>query len=109
MNRLTLITFIGSILMLSILVIGGCSKKPINTELQLNHPANPAAEESVFIKPPDPFALEATYTEPQESPSTSSLPKKHQEDTGHRHDMQIMKHDSNSLNDRKVENSTHKH
>ena len=109
MNRLFLITFIGFILMLSISVIGGCSKTPINTELQLNHPANPKAEESVFIKPPNPFALEVTYTEPQESSSTSSLSKNHQEDTGHHTDMPIMKHDGNSLNDRKVENSTHKH
>ncbi len=47
-------------LMISILVVG-CATLPDNIALPIDHPANPQAEEGVFLVPPNPLAADKDH------------------------------------------------
>jgi hypothetical protein len=96
-------------LLLSGLMIAGCSNTQISTELQLNHPANEEAEESVFVRPPNPFIVDVSDIEPELSPDIPGEQEKYREGSMHHGDMQTMKNESGSHDRHAGENKKHQH
>jgi hypothetical protein len=43
------------LIFISALIYLGCTAKPVKTEFSVAHPANPLAQESSFVPPPNPF------------------------------------------------------
>ena len=91
------------------LMISGCSNTQVSTELQLNHPANADAEESIFVRPPNPFTAEVFDVEPKSSAPISDEQKKYREGSRYHRDMQTMKHQNHSHDSPAEENKKHHH
>ena len=94
---------------LSVLTIGGCSNTQINTELPLNHPANPAAEASAFVPPPNPFATDISLAEPERPRSDAGKSEKPQAGAMHHHEMQTMQPDNNTPDSSPEKKTEHHH
>ena len=94
---------------LSVLTIGGCSNTQINTELPLSHPTNPTAEESAFVPPPNPFATDASFTEPGRQKSDARKPEEQPADAMHHQEMQTMQPENDIPASRPEKNTEHQH
>jgi len=94
---------------LSVLTIGGCSNTQISTELPLNHPANPAAEASAFVPPPNPFATDASFAEPGRQKPDAGKSEKQPEDAMHPHEMQTMQPKNDTPDSSPEKNTEHQH
>jgi hypothetical protein len=80
---------VGSVF-LSVLTISACSNTQISTELPANHPANPAAEASAFVPPPNPFSADASDFESARPRSDVGNSKHPQVGTIQQHDLHTM-------------------
>jgi hypothetical protein len=96
-------------LFISGLMLGACANTQIDTGLPESHPANPAAEAAVFVPPPNPFAMNASDTQPVRPPAGSGDHPKHQEGTEHGHEMQTMKPQSAAPAGSTEKNTEHQH
>jgi len=94
---------------LAVLTIGACSNTQISTELPLNHPANPAAEASAFVPPPNPFTTDVTLSDPDRQRSDTAKSEKQQADGMHQHEMQTMQPEKNSPESSPEKKTEHKH
>ncbi|MBT8365210.1 MAG: hypothetical protein KJP23_10940 [Deltaproteobacteria bacterium] len=100
---------------LSGLMIGACATAQIDTELPANHPANPVAEATVFVPPPNPFAMNASDVQPVwPLDSIGDHPKhgdhqKHREDAEHGHGMQTIKPQSAAPASSTEKSTEHQH
>lgn len=94
---------------LAVLTSGGCSTTQINTELPLNHPANPAAEASGFVPPPNPFATDVSLAEPSRPRSDAGKSEKQQEGAMHHHEMQTMQPKNDTPDGSQKEKTEHQH
>ena len=94
---------------LAVLISGGCSTTQINTELPLNHPANPAAEESAFVPPPNSFATDLSLAEPERPRSDAGKSEKQQEGMMHHHEMQTMQPKNDAPDGSQKEKTEHQH
>jgi len=94
---------------LSVLTIGGCSNTQINTELPLNHPANPAAEASAFVLPPNFFATGVSLVEPGPPQSNAGKSEKQQNGAMHHHEMQTMQPDNDTPDSSPAKKTEHQH
>ena len=94
---------------LSVLTIGGCSNTHINTKLPLSHPANPTAEESAFVPPPNPFATDASFTEPGRQKSDARKPEEQPADAMHHQEMQTMQPENDTPASSPEKNTEHQH
>jgi len=81
---------------LAVLAIGACSNTQISTELPLSHPANPAAEASAFVLPPNPFATDVTLSDPDRPRPDTAKSDKQQAGGTHQHEMQTMQPEKDS-------------
>jgi hypothetical protein len=88
-NIFSIVRAVGSIL-LSALTISACSNTQISTELPANHPANPAAEASAFVPPPNPFSADASVSEPARPRSDGGNSEHPQVGTIQQHDLHTM-------------------
>jgi len=94
---------------LAVLTIGACSNTQFSTELPLNHPANPAAEASAFVPPPNPFATDATLSDPDHPRSDTAKSEKQQASGTHQHEMQPMQPEKNSPESDPEKKTEHQH
>jgi hypothetical protein len=94
---------------LSVLTIGACSNTQISTELPLNHPANPAAEASAFVPPPNHFTTDVSLSEPGRPRSDIGKPKQQQVGTMPQHDMQTMQPEKDPHDSIPEKKSDHRH
>jgi len=94
---------------LSVLTIGGCLNTQIKTELPLSHPANPTAEESAFVPPPNPFTTDASLKEPGRQKSDAGKSEKQQADAMHPHEMQTMQLENDTPDSNPEKNTEHQH
>lgn len=103
-------TFLGAwAVFLTGLLIGACAPAKIDTQLSAKHPANPAAEASVFAPPPNPFALNVFDAEPATPSNDAGDHSGHQEGAGHSHGMQPVAPRSAAPADSKQKNTGHQH
>ena len=72
------------------LMIVSCTTTQIDTELPVNHPANPSAEAAEFVPPPNPFARNEFAGQPALPPAGTDGHQKPSTAAGHGHDMQPM-------------------
>jgi hypothetical protein len=78
-------------LFLSGLLITACTSTQFNTELGVNHPADPAAKAAVFIPPPNPFATEDAEAQPIRPSAGAGSHQGHAESVGPGRKMETMK------------------
>jgi len=94
---------------LSGLMIGACANTKIDTELPASHPANPAAETTVLVPPPNPFAMNTSAEQPGGLPVGTGKQSKHQEGAGNSHEMQTMKPQSVAPAGSQEKSTEHQH
>ena len=56
-----------------LLMVIGCAVNPVPVELPLNHPSDPGAPESRFIRLPNPFGADMTSAHPQAHDQSESV------------------------------------
>ncbi|UCE51415.1 MAG: hypothetical protein JSV31_19420 [Desulfobacterales bacterium] len=94
-----------------IFTVFGCASEPVKVDLPVNHPANPLAQESAFIPPPNPFQNNIPMAEHETSGSPSMTHKEHQQTNQHQmmHQMEQMGKDPDSSPESVEENHDHQH
>ena len=95
--------------LLSILLLAGCSNTPIPTELHWNHPANAQAEESAFIRPSNPFKVEVYDVESYLPSGTAEEQKKHPQGSMRHDDMHKPRPEGGSHHNLAGESEKHQH
>lgn len=99
----------GSILCgFTIFFLVACTGKPVNTGLPPNHPANPDAQETAFIPPPNPFQVDRQMETVGKTPMTEKKqvpPHQHQMT----HQMDQISKDSMSTPETDVKRHDHQH
>ena len=92
-----------------IFTVFGCASEPVKVDLPVNHPANPQAQESVFIPPPNPFQKNIPMAEHETSGSPSMTHTEHQQTHQHQmtHQMEQMSKDPDSSPESVEENPDH--
>ena len=94
-----------------LLFLMACASEPVNIDLPQNHPANPEAQETAFIPPPNPFEshMEMTGHEFGGSPSTTHKHQVHYHQNQKTHEMDKMGKDSKSEPESGEEKQDHQH
>jgi hypothetical protein len=89
----------------------GCTSEPVKVDLLVNHPANPQAQESAFIPPPNPLQNNIPMAEHKTSDSPSMTHKQHQQTHQHRmtDQMEPTRKDPESSPESVEENPEHQH
>lgn len=85
MKRLNHRTFGISLILLTSFFIIACASEPVKVDLPANHPANPQAQGTVFIPPPNPFLNDIPMAAHEGDSSSSTAHEKHQ--PAHQHHM----------------------
>ena len=93
----------------AVLTIGACSNTQISTELPLNHPANPAAEASAFVPPPNPFATHITISDSERQRSDTAKSEKQQTGGMHQHEMHPTQPEKDSPESNPEKKTEHQH
>ena len=85
-----------------------CVSEPVNIDLPQNHPANPTAQETAFIPPPNPFQH---HIEMKSDVGSSMTEKNHTPPHQHQmtHEMDQMSEDSMSKPETGREKQGHQH
>ena len=85
-----------------------CAGEPVKIDLPQNHPANPKAQETAFIPPPNPFQGQMQMETGGSPPSTQKMhiPSHQYQMT---HEMDQKDKDSMSAPESTVENDDHQH
>ena len=85
-----------------------CVSEPVNIDLPQNHPANPTAQETAFIRPPNPFQH---HNEMKSDAGSSMTEKKHTPAHQHQmtHEMDPMNEDSMSKPETGQDKQGHQH
>jgi hypothetical protein len=85
-----------------------CVSEPVNIDLPQNHPANPQAQETAFIPPPNPFQ---NHMEIKSDTGSSTTEKKHAPSHQHQmtHEMDQMSKDSMSKPENDKDKQDHQH
>ena len=93
---------------LILLSLMSCVSEPVNIDLPHNHPANPQAQETAFIPPPNPFQ---NHMEMKSEAGSSMTEKKQTPSHQHQmtHEMDQMSEDSMSKPETGKEKQGHQH
>ncbi len=96
-------------ILLFAMMMDACTTSQIDTGLPANHPANPLAEETVFVFPPNPFMMDMSDERPARLPSDAGDHATQMEGSSHGHDMQKMKQQSVEPANNKAKMTDHQH
>ena len=94
-----------------LLFLMACASEPVNIDLPQNHPANPEAQETAFISPPNPFQSHMQMTGHGSGGTPSMTQKKQGPSHQHQmtHEMDKMGKDSKSEPQSGEDKQDHQH
>jgi uncharacterized membrane protein YagU involved in acid resistance len=89
-------------------LLSACASEPVKVDLPEKHPANPQAQATAFIPPPNPFLNNIPMAEHEGHSSSSMTHEKHQ--PAHQHHMSThTEEDSRPSQASEEQNSEHQH
>ena len=96
------------LILLSLILMAGCTVRPVETELPFSHPANPQADSVPFTPPSNIFQSDAPLAQNPPAPDVSVTPKQPEKHMDHQMDPMKMKTKPSNVTDMEKTGSEHK-